>query len=305
MKRKSNKLIIAVLIVTVLASLTVFGAGKNENNPFQMVVDRLTDVEAKLSSLIERMDELMGDESVEPSEPINNECEAWLYPISVEQILGKWNSVGFVGQVADFDPDVTRDDLYLEALLFDNEHVRMNPDSGGGSFRWFDNAIIHDGDRTVSRFLIKEIDDVEYMFFEWKSGDYTIRGEKPQYYVLKRDENYDGVGVIISAPIYFEGELYIEGIEGQSFVMIRSDDLVDSNYSNQTGDNVFFTNGKASYRAQRGNAMVSGHDYRIIAFLDVNINYTLDEGEYYSVIDQWTYDGENPILLDFDQWDIH
>ena len=36
-------------------------------------------------------------------------------------------------------------------------------------------------------YLIKEIAGSKYMFFEWKSGDYTIRHMKPKYYVLKKD----------------------------------------------------------------------------------------------------------------------
>ncbi len=45
---------------------------------------------------------------------------------------------------------------------------------------------MHSGSKTASKYIIKEIDGGKYMFFEWKSGDYTIRGMKPYYYVLKK-----------------------------------------------------------------------------------------------------------------------
>jgi hypothetical protein len=42
--------------------------------------------------------------------------------------------------------------------------------------------------KTASRYILKELDGSTYMFFEWKSGDYTLRGMKPKYYVLKKAE---------------------------------------------------------------------------------------------------------------------
>ena len=46
--------------------------------------------------------------------------------------------------------------------------------------------ILDEVERTASNYEIKELDGNTYMFFEWKSGDYTIRDMKPDYYVLKK-----------------------------------------------------------------------------------------------------------------------
>ena len=46
--------------------------------------------------------------------------------------------------------------------------------------------MIHRGDKTAAKYEIKKIGDNEYLFLEWKSGDYTIRHMKPKYYVLKK-----------------------------------------------------------------------------------------------------------------------
>lgn len=54
---------------------------------------------------------------------------------------------------------------------------------------WTKGVIIHHGDKTASRYLIKDIRGATYLFFEWKGGDYTIRQMLPSYYVLKKEED--------------------------------------------------------------------------------------------------------------------
>ena len=50
---------------------------------------------------------------------------------------------------------------------------------------WTKGAVIHQGERTASHYDIQEINGQRYLFFEWKSGDVTILGRKPMYYVLR------------------------------------------------------------------------------------------------------------------------
>ncbi len=45
---------------------------------------------------------------------------------------------------------------------------------------------MHGGDKTASRYELKKIKGRDYMFLEWKSGDYVLRGAKPFYYVLRK-----------------------------------------------------------------------------------------------------------------------
>ncbi|MEA3346672.1 MAG: hypothetical protein U9Q21_01115 [Candidatus Auribacterota bacterium] len=52
---------------------------------------------------------------------------------------------------------------------------------------WTNGLVIYNHDfKTASKYTIKEIDGSAYMFYEWKSGDYSIRHQKPAYYVLKK-----------------------------------------------------------------------------------------------------------------------
>ncbi|OGR77102.1 MAG: hypothetical protein A2X32_07425 [Elusimicrobia bacterium GWC2_64_44] len=98
-------------------------------------------------------------------------------------VVGVWESVDFVESPAKFDPAVPawKGDLYLKELAF-------LPKGKGGKpwWTWTRGVVLHQGDKTASRYEIKKIGGADYLFFEWKSGDYVFRGAKPFYYVLKR-----------------------------------------------------------------------------------------------------------------------
>jgi bla regulator protein BlaR1 len=99
-------------------------------------------------------------------------------------VLGKWVSVDFVSEPSEFVPGEKHFEgsLYLEGLTFLPKGKTPQP-----WFGWTKGVVMHlGGDHTASRYTIKEISGAKYMFFEWKSGDYIIRHQKPQYYVLKK-----------------------------------------------------------------------------------------------------------------------
>ena len=101
------------------------------------------------------------------------------------EIVGEWKSVDFVNEISEFKPNEKqwKEDLYLKEMIFEKEGKTFKP-----FWTWTKNVIIHSGDKTASKYEIKEIDGGKYMFFEWKSGDVTIRGMKPKYYVLKKED---------------------------------------------------------------------------------------------------------------------
>jgi len=98
-------------------------------------------------------------------------------------LIGTWKSVDFVGEMEQFNPGEKqwKTDLYLKELIF-------KPD--GKTFKswwtWTKGMVFHLGSKTASKYTLKDIEGSTYMFFEWKSGDYTIRHMKPAYYVLKK-----------------------------------------------------------------------------------------------------------------------
>lgn len=101
------------------------------------------------------------------------------------KIVGFWKSVDFVQRVEDFDPDVKtwKDELYLKDVRF------MANGRTSASWTWTKDWIWHSNGKTKARYKIKEMAGGTYLFLPWLSGDVTIRGQKPRYYVLKKAPN--------------------------------------------------------------------------------------------------------------------
>ncbi|MFA5424432.1 MAG: hypothetical protein WC374_11315 [Phycisphaerae bacterium] len=98
------------------------------------------------------------------------------------ELLGDWVSVDFVNNINDFEPGRIKwkGELFLEHIEFlPNGHTSTN-------FIWT-KGVIYTGDgKTKAEYLIKTFKDGTYLFLPWLSGDVTIRGMKPKYYVLKK-----------------------------------------------------------------------------------------------------------------------
>ena len=103
--------------------------------------------------------------------------------VSDPAVLGEWVSVDFVKEPGQFKPGIKKydDTLFLTGLTF-NSGGRIP----GLCFTWTKGAVLDDCDKTASLYTIKEMNGAKYMFFEWKSGDYTLKHQKPEYYVLKK-----------------------------------------------------------------------------------------------------------------------
>lgn len=103
--------------------------------------------------------------------------------IKDDNILGKWTTVDFVESIGSFTPykRSCKSNLCLKDLeFFQNGKTSIN------SWNWSKNLIICPYDKTVGKYYIKNIDNEEYIFLQWKSGDYTFRNMQPFYYVLKK-----------------------------------------------------------------------------------------------------------------------
>jgi len=104
------------------------------------------------------------------------------YPfVNDPKVIGGWKSVDFVREINQFNPAEKswKGDLYLNHLIFE-EGGKI----AGNILTWTKGLVLSDD--TASKYIVREIDGSAYMFFEWKSGDYTIRYMKPFYYVLKK-----------------------------------------------------------------------------------------------------------------------
>lgn len=137
------------------------------------------------------------------------------YPfVNDPQVLGIWQSVDYVREIEKFQPGKQQSalGLFLKELIFKNDgrliHKNDNEPNGFPE-KWTKGLVLYDNDqKTASKYIIKEIGDSQYMFFEWKSGDYTFRHQKPSYYVLKKIEenqaNTDYSSVTVKEGIGFD-----------------------------------------------------------------------------------------------------
>ncbi|NMM62707.1 peptidase M56 [Clostridium sp. P21] len=106
------------------------------------------------------------------------------YPfVNDAKLIGRWQSVDFVKDINDFKVDSKswNDDLFVKELNF-----LQDGKVSKSAFTWTKGIILNQASKTASKYVIKEINGSTYMFFEWKSGDYTMRGMKPYYYVMKK-----------------------------------------------------------------------------------------------------------------------
>lgn len=97
-------------------------------------------------------------------------------------VTGKWKTVDFVQTIDSFKPEQRQwhENFYLKSLTVNTDG------STSGPWTWRDDYLWHPDDQTKAHFVIQQIDGAAYLFMEWMSGDVTIRGEKPWYYVLKK-----------------------------------------------------------------------------------------------------------------------
>jgi bla regulator protein BlaR1 len=99
------------------------------------------------------------------------------------EIIGKWETVDFVETVEQFDPE----NIQMErSLALRKMTFREGGTTSMARWTWTKGVIISLNDETASQYLIKEIEGTTYLFFEWKCGDYTLRQQKPWFYVLKK-----------------------------------------------------------------------------------------------------------------------
>jgi hypothetical protein len=145
-------------------------------------------------------------------------------------VIGRWESVDFVKEMQQFDPSNrqwTAGELFLKGLVFLENGKTFQP-----WWTWTKGKVFHHGDKTAAQYHIVERDGQTYMFFEWKSGDYTIRHQKPYYYVLKKVSSEPG-DLIEARRMYSIGDLETNSmtieiealIDGRDHLIIQGNTL--------------------------------------------------------------------------------
>ncbi len=140
-------------------------------------------------------------------------------PADDARVLGVWNVCDIVRHVEDFDPAqypafVPYEDLFWRTAEFleggtmrntfkrdetveylENGSVRNSfiKDDADGTvtdpphvWNWVTGNVIQNPRSAVSMYKIRKLGDTDYLFIQWKNGDYTYGGEEPFWYVFQR-----------------------------------------------------------------------------------------------------------------------
>lgn len=122
-------------------------------------------------------------------------------PADDVSVLGKWNVCDFVKKIDDFDPQKFSGLFPYEALYWRSAeflegggicNAFRNADGGGESmdapevWRWVRGYVICNPQSTASQYVIRKYGDIEYLFIQWKGGDYTFGGREADWYVFRR-----------------------------------------------------------------------------------------------------------------------
>ena len=104
-----------------------------------------------------------------------------------ENIIGTWYPVAFVLKQEDFNPDKKYDNIWLKHVTFNSNGtvLRAYYDTDLNDY-WTKGYLIDKQKSVLSRYEIKNIKGVEYLFLQWKMGHYVYGGEEPSLYVFKR-----------------------------------------------------------------------------------------------------------------------
>jgi len=117
------------------------------------------------------------------------------YPfVDDPQLIGTWETVDYVKTIDDFNTmgsiQSMIGNLFLVQLdIVENGKISAKTTEGNipeGFLTWTKGLILDTKHKIASKYEIKEIKGDTYLFYEWKSGDYSYREIKPEYFVLKK-----------------------------------------------------------------------------------------------------------------------
>jgi len=103
------------------------------------------------------------------------------------QAVGEWNSVDFVRVPEDFKPG-TQSFKGEDMPNFKKFSVLPGGRTSYPWLTWTRGLMINPGDRTAASYEIRNLNGTNYLFLEWKSGDYVMLHSQPWYYVLRENE---------------------------------------------------------------------------------------------------------------------
>ncbi len=121
-------------------------------------------------------------------------CDNIDYPfINDENVLGVWKVRDFLINREDFDVKKQNwqvDDLFVLSAEFKNNGVYVSTTkeaTNSVTSVWTNGLVLNKREKTASAYEIVTIDGKEYLFKEWKTGDYSFGGGRVYWYVFTRE----------------------------------------------------------------------------------------------------------------------
>ena len=108
-----------------------------------------------------------------------------------EAALGTWAVKDFVSHPDCFSPDqqsFSKEALFFESVSFQSDGKAFAGYKGRPvvALEWTSHYLLDSQNALAEAYTIRKIDGVEYLFIEWKSGDYYFAKKQPKYYVFTR-----------------------------------------------------------------------------------------------------------------------
>ncbi len=107
-----------------------------------------------------------------------------------EKIIGSWDAVDFIENIEDFKVmGPLNENLWLKNIIFyqNGKVIRKYVDEEWQD-KWSKGVLLDLNKLIVSNYVFKTIDDIEFLFLEWKMGNYIFGEMPPSYYVFIRSK---------------------------------------------------------------------------------------------------------------------
>jgi len=112
-----------------------------------------------------------------------------------EEVLGKWNVCDFVPHIEMHNPDKpnwSMEDVYWKIVEFRSDGSCTIVYGNGKRYEspsvtWTKGYVHSHMTKCAERYVIRRKKGCDYLFIQWKSGDYTFGKREPKYYVFRRE----------------------------------------------------------------------------------------------------------------------
>lgn len=119
-------------------------------------------------------------------------CDATDYPfLPDEEVVGLWTVYDFVLKRSDFDaarPSFPKEKLYFKQIEFlrEGRAIAVYGQKEPYELTWTKGLLLDANQQIAEAYERCRIGNADYLFIEWKSGDYTFGGDLPYWYVMTK-----------------------------------------------------------------------------------------------------------------------